>query len=223
MLHHSNPTVPLRLSAQRTVLNCVWAEQLDLSNVPETGPLLDYLRAQSTADAGDVKSHMHLDSSLHTPLETLCRLVAKKLKAWRLLVDNTSLVSSALLMSTRGAQPHHDADVTPEGNKLFWSLSLQDTDTDVVFANIGQRLPQSQGTLVVFDPCQPHAVMAREQKYFMKSHFKKSRSQFFAGGEFVTDAWSEHGVEINLSEQTLDAYVDIRKTLLNQKACMPKV
>lgn len=153
-------------------------------------------------------------------LNALCINVAEQLQRWNLLKqeDVGAMQDAALLMSMRGALPHHDSFVDNAETNLFWAIALHDTDTDVLFPNLGQRIEQTRGTLLVFDAGQPHAVIAREHDVFMKSHFKKTRRQFFAGGDFKTSVWKDVGVEFALPKDS--AHRDVLKAMLHAKTGM---
>jgi len=119
----------------------------------------------------------------------------------------------------RGAQPHFDGQSKAWRNRLFWSLSLDDTDTDVLFGNLAIRVPQTRGTLLIFDGNQPHCLLAREHAIFQKNHFPKSRSQFFVGGDFDVKDWSALGASRHLTPQDLASHLDVLTMRINPKTC----
>jgi hypothetical protein len=68
--------------------------------------------------------------------------------------------SEIALMACRGARYHHDAE--QYGDSAFCNLFLsEDKGLDLHFPGIGLRIPLGNGTAVVFDTAQPHAVIPR--------------------------------------------------------------
>lgn len=207
---------PLRFGQLRTVVEGFWTSTLSLPH-DLCLSLAEYLQEQPCETTGLVESHMRLPPTQRSLLNALCLSVAEQLQRWALLKqeDVGTMQDAALLMSMRGALPHHDSFVPNAEANLFWAISLQETDTDVLFGNLGQRIEQRCGTLLVFDAGQPHAVIAREHDVFMKSHFKKTRRQFFAGGDFKTSVWKDVGVEFALPKG--DARRDVLKAMVHEK------
>lgn len=82
--------------------------------------------------------------------------------------------SEVALMACRGAKYHHDA--TQYGSAAFCNLFLsEDRGLDVHFALTGDRIPLTRGTVVVFDTCQPHAVIPRHSSCFSDADFSAER------------------------------------------------
>lgn len=81
------------------------------------------------------------------------------------------LVSSDVaLMACRGAKYHHDG--AQYGGAAFCNLFLsEDKGLDVHFPSTGHRIPLCRGTAVIFDTCQPHAVIPRGSSCFNLSDF----------------------------------------------------
>ena len=74
------------------------------------------------------------------------------------------------LMACSGARYHHDGE--QYGHTAFCNLFLsEDKGLDLHFAGTGQRIALSRGTLVVFDTCQPHAVVGRGTSSFCAEDF----------------------------------------------------
>jgi hypothetical protein len=74
------------------------------------------------------------------------------------------------LMACRGAHYHHDG--AQYGSMAFCNLFLtEDRGLDLHFASTGQRIPLVRGTAVLFDTCQPHAVIARHRSGFDAADF----------------------------------------------------
>jgi hypothetical protein len=225
MVTHLKSLVPLRQARHRTVLDAVWSTQLNLSNIGSIPTLLDYLQMQPALKrAGVLESHVVLPSVVNAALGSVCNEVSVLAQKLNLLAPSeaANLLSNAILMSMRGAQPHTDIPTARWMDKLFWALSLQDTDTDVLFGNLCHRIPLMAGTLLVFDPCQPHAVIAREHSSFKKSHFPKGRVQLCAGGDFPAKDWAALGVSHRLTDKDLAERRDVVNVLVNQETCQVK-
>ncbi len=78
--------------------------------------------------------------------------------------------SDVALMACRGARYHHDAALY--GGAAFCNLFLsEDKGLDVHFPSTGLRIPLVQGTVLVFDTGQPHAVIARHSAGFDEADF----------------------------------------------------
>lgn len=84
------------------------------------------------------------------------------------------------LMACRGARYHHDGALY--GGSAFCNLFLSDDrGLDLHFPGTGQRIPLVRGLAVVFDTCQPHAVIDRGSSGFALADFSAERdcSQVF--------------------------------------------
>lgn len=80
-------------------------------------------------------------------------------------LDGLLADSPPTLMVCLGARYHHDAE--QYGEAVFCNLFLCDeAGLDLHFPLSGQRLPLQRGTLVLFDPSQPHGVVARHSLGF---------------------------------------------------------
>jgi hypothetical protein len=78
--------------------------------------------------------------------------------------------SDVALMACRGAKYHHDG--AQYGGMAFCNLFLsEDRGLDVHFPATGHRIPLVRGTVMVFDTCQPHAVIARHSSTFIAADF----------------------------------------------------
>jgi hypothetical protein len=78
--------------------------------------------------------------------------------------------SDVALMACRGARYHHDG--AQYGGMAFCNLFLgEDRGQDLHFASTGLRIPLVRGTAVLFDTCQPHAVIARHRGGFDPADF----------------------------------------------------
>lgn len=78
--------------------------------------------------------------------------------------------SDIALMACRGAKYHHDG--AQYGSAAFCNLFLSDDKgLDLHFPVAGVRMPLTRGTAVVFDTCQPHAVVRRGGSGFDAADF----------------------------------------------------
>ena len=74
------------------------------------------------------------------------------------------------LMACRGATYHHDG--AQYGAFAFCNVFLsEDKGLDLHFPATGQRIALCRGTVVLFDTCQPHAVIARGSSGFDMADF----------------------------------------------------
>lgn len=112
------------------------------------------------------------------------------------------------LMACRGARYHHDGSLY--GASVFCNLFLsEDRGLDLHLPGTGQRIPLVRGTAVVFDTCQPHAVIDRRSSGFELADFSAERdcSQVFLTWELplanavVANAL---GVHIDLAPSRLE-------------------
>ena len=102
------------------------------------------------------------------------------------LLDN----SDVALMACRGAPYHHDGG--QYGAAAFCNLFLsEDKGLDLHFPGTGLRIPLRRGTVVLFDTCQPHAVIPRHSSRFDAADFHAGQSdtQLFLSWELpIEDA-----------------------------------
>jgi len=78
--------------------------------------------------------------------------------------------SDVALMACRGARYHHDGALY--GGAAFCNLFLsEDQGLDVHFPATGRRIPLARGTVMLFDPGQPHGVIARSGAGFQLADF----------------------------------------------------
>lgn len=80
--------------------------------------------------------------------------------------------SDIALMACRGARYHHDSSLY--GYAAFCNLFLlEDCGLDLHFPFTEQRIALRRGTAVVFDTCQPHAVIPRNASCFDAADFPR--------------------------------------------------
>jgi len=106
--------------------------------------------------------------------------------------------SEVALMACRGARYHHDG--AQYGGAAFCNLFLtEDRGLDVHFPLAGVRIPLARGTVMVFDPCQPHAVIRCGGSGFDAADFGTARDdlQVFLTWELpIEDAAVSHALGI---------------------------
>ena len=82
--------------------------------------------------------------------------------------------SDVALMASHGARYHHDGELY--GGMAFCNLFLSDViGQDLHFPRSGLRIPLVRGTAVLFDTCNPHAVIARGSSAFDAADFPADR------------------------------------------------
>ena len=93
------------------------------------------------------------------------------------------------LMVCRGARDHHDGEQYA-GAAFFNLFVSEDVGLDLFFAATGHRIPLERGTVVVFDTCQPHAVIRRGSTGFDAANFtaRTDWKQFFLTWELPIEA-----------------------------------
>lgn len=103
------------------------------------------------------------------------------------------------LMACRGASYHHDGG--QYGSMAFCNLFLsEDCGLDVHFPSAGQRIPLSRGTIVLFDTCQPHAVIKRGSRGFDADDFppEQDNTQVFLTWELpIENAAVAHAIGVS--------------------------
>ena len=107
--------------------------------------------------------------------------------------------SDVALMACWGARYHHDGG--QYGAAAFCNLFLsEDKGLDLHFPATGQRIPLRRGTVVVFDTCQPHAVIPRHSSGFDATDFPAGQSdtQLFLTWELpIEDAHVARALQID--------------------------
>ena len=117
--------------------------------------------------------------------------------------------SDVALMVCRGARYHHDGG--QYGAAAFCNLFLsEDKGLDLHFPATNQRIPLRQGTVVLFDTCQPHAVIPRHSSGFDPADFTAGQSDTQL---FLT--W-ELPIEDNHVAQALQVRFDTAPTTATQ-------
>ena len=103
------------------------------------------------------------------------------------------------LMACRGARYHHDGG--QYGAAAFCNLFLSDDKgLDLHFPATGLRIPLRRGTVVLFDTCQPHAVIPRHSSRFDAADFAAGQSdtQLFLTWELpIEDAHVAQALQVS--------------------------
>lgn len=137
--------------------------------------------------------------------------------------------SEVALMLCRGAKYHHDG--AQYGGRAFCNIFLsEDKGLDLHFPSTGHRIPLCRGTAVIFDTCQPHAVIPRGSSRFEAADFTpgQERTQLFLTWELpLADAnvaralGIEFDIEPVAAVQLRDEQVWLKSKLSNEpgKTC----
>ena len=127
-------------------------------------------------------------------------------------------------MACRGARYHHDG--AQYGGAAFCNLFLsEDKGLDLHFPSTGHRIPLVRGTVVLFDTCQPHAVIRRRSGGFEVADFAPGLdcTQVCLTWELpVADANVAHalGVAFDVDPLTASLHLDEAQVWLNGTRAM---
>jgi hypothetical protein len=140
--------------------------------VPPKLLLADWQReisGQLGLEAGDIEPLPLARTRLRWPELRLCfDAVARWLGAVGL--PDVLGSSDVALMASRGTRYHHDG--AHYGSMAFCNLFLSgDGGVDFHFPAAGHRIALVRGTAVLFDPCQPHAIIRRGAPGFDAADF----------------------------------------------------
>jgi hypothetical protein len=174
---HSVPTQPVCYyrsgdsQRSRSVSDVVRTATLDVP-VPPARLLADWRRETTSRlglEPGDVESLPLARARARWPDYRHC---VQAMADWTRTLGLQDLLthSDVALMACRGARYHHDG--AQYGAMAFCNLFLsEDRGLDLHFAATGQRIALARGTAVLFDTCQPHAVIARHRGGFDATDF----------------------------------------------------
>lgn len=155
----------------RSVSGAVLADQIDIP-APPPWLLADWERETSTRwhlAPGDVESLPLARARMRWP-GFRDGVAAASAWARALGLHDLLAASDVALMACRGARYHHDA--AQYGGSAFCNLFLTpDKGLDVHFPVAGHRIPLVQGTVLIFDTAQPHAVVRRGGAQFDAADF----------------------------------------------------
>jgi hypothetical protein len=145
----------------RTVSATVRTAILDVP-IPPPRLLADWNREitrQLGLDAGDIEPLPLARTRLRWPELRRC---VEAVDQWLTTLGLPAVLDSAevALMASRGTPYHHDG--ATYASKAFCNLFLSDdSGTDLHFPAANERIALVRGTAVIFDPCQPHAIIKR--------------------------------------------------------------
>jgi hypothetical protein len=155
----------------RRVSDVVLTGTIDLPALP-LRLLADWAREISSRlvlEPGDVEPMPLARARARWPDYTRC---VRALSDWTgaLGLPEVLAASDVALMACRGARYHHDAE--QYGGAAFCNLFLsEDKGLDLHFPFLGQRIPLTRGTAVIFDTGQPHGVIQRHSNGFKAADF----------------------------------------------------
>ncbi|WP_312427884.1 hypothetical protein [Achromobacter sp.] len=165
----------------RSVSSRLLAGHLDVP-APPARLLADWdreIRTRLLLEPGDVEQMPLSRTRARWPEFGLC---VQAMRDWTraLGLGDVLAASDMALMACRGARYHHDG--SQYGGAAFCNLFLSDDKgLDVHFPGTGHRIPLTRGVAIVFDTCQPHAVIPRYQGGYDDADFSNERdlSQLF--------------------------------------------
>ncbi len=155
----------------RSVSGVVLSGTLDIPAPPER-LVADWQRETSLRlglEAGDVDELPLARARVRWPDYKHC---VQAVSSWTHALGLHDLLASSdvALMTCRGAKYHHDG--AQYGGMAFCNIFLsEDRGLDLHFPSTGHRIPLAMGTAVVFDTCQPHAVIQRGSSGFDVTSF----------------------------------------------------
>jgi hypothetical protein len=172
-------------------------------NIPEPPArlLADWAReisSRMTLEPGDVELMPLARARARWPDYSRC---VRAVSDWTSTVGLSEVfaASDVALMVCRGARYHHDGE--QYGGAAFCNLFLSEgKGLDVHFPSLGLRIPLSRGTVLIFDPCQPHGVIQRGSNGFDVTDFPAERdcTQLFLTWELpIEDAYVERALKID--------------------------
>ncbi|MFC4520854.1 hypothetical protein [Cupriavidus pinatubonensis] len=174
----------------RSVSDVVLVGVVDVP-APPARLVADWTRELSrmTLEAGDVEAMPLARARTRWPEYSQCVRAADD---WTSTLGLPGVPASGdvALMVCRGARYHHDGE--QYGGAAFSNLFLtEDKGQDVHFPSLGLRIPLRRGTVLIFDTCQPHAVIPRGSNAFDAADFPNGQdcTQLFLTWELpVEDA-----------------------------------
>jgi len=159
----------------RSVGDVVLSGQLDVPVLPAR-VLADWEREASLRlglEPGDVEALPLARARARWPDYKTC---VQAMADWTgaLGLPGVLAASEVALMACRGARYHHDGE--HYGGAAFCNLFVtEDKGLDLHFPSTGHRIPLARGTAVIFDTCQPHAVVQRHSSGFHAADFASGR------------------------------------------------
>ncbi len=116
------------------------------------------------------------------------------------------------LMACLGANYHHDG--AHYAGSAFCNLYLsEDAGLDMHFPHAAKRIPLARGTVVIFDTCQPHAIIQRGSSGFS--------AEDFAGDPDLAQVFLTWELPIENPHllRALDIVLDVDDRLHDQQEC----
>lgn len=173
----------------RSVSDVVFSALLD-APAPSSRLLADWQRDTSSRlglEPGDVDVLSLARARARWPQYQRC---VQAVSDWTrtLGLPDVLAASEVALMACRGARYHHDGEYY--GGAAFCNLFLsEDRELDLLFPVTGHRIPIVRGLAVLFDTCQPHAVIARHSSGFDVADFpdEQDRTQIFLSWELTIE------------------------------------
>ena len=173
------------LMRSRSVSAVVQCVVLDVP-IPPPRVLADWRREiflQLGLEPGDIEAMPLARTRLRWPEHRLCFDAVKR---WMGASGLPAVLDSSevALMASRGTTYHHDGAYY--GSAAFCNVFLsEDSQADLHFPVTGQRIALSRGAAVIFDPCQPHAIIKRGAAGFNETDFahEQMRPQVFLSWE----------------------------------------
>jgi hypothetical protein len=156
---------------RRSVGHAVLTDTLDVP-APPARLLADWQRETSQnllLEPGDVEPLPLARAIMRWPDYSRC---VQAVSAWTQRLNMPGILdeSDIALMACRGARYHHDG--AQYGGAAFCNLFMsEDKGLDVHFPALNLRIPLTRGTVMMFDTCQPHAVIRRDSAAFHEAHF----------------------------------------------------
>ncbi len=206
MLITADPEVALRFGDQRSVLNSVFIEETTFASAKALQRLAHYAKEACTLRSGYVDTTWrHLDPTPQEDLQPILRELTELMRGYEFLDEDNAyeLEGNLQFMASQGAIPHADCYNTDWQDTLFWVYVLHSTEADLVFPNLGIRIDMKPGQLIVFDPGQPHAVVARNSALFRHCDFPAQKWQTYLAGHVNYEKPFWHRLDVVTDKQML--------------------
>ena len=173
---------------RRNVSAVVHSTALDLP-APPAALEADWQREislQMCLEPGDIETLPQARTRFRWPELIRCIDIARR---WMVELDLPEVLDNAemALMASRGTRYHHDGG--QYGGSVFCNVFLSaDSGTDFHFPASGHRMALARGTAVIFDPCQPHAIIRSGSPGFNAADFASGmRPQVFLTWELPVE------------------------------------